>query len=366
MESQVLNILAYSAFAERAKLFFEKYDLKNILVTGDSNYSKRSLQKSTKRTCRFCNKEYPEVNFFSYSHLLPQLMGNSNLYSDFECDQCNSIFSSFENDLANFLGISRSILGLSKEKSAPGFVDRKLSAKSRSFIGDNILIIAPEDLEKKGRTTNIKYTKNSFIPSNVYKALLKSALSIIDNKTVSQNYKYAIQYLAGNGQITKGAFVSGYKLSFQLNLPLHVFLFEKKIKADKIPTHIVVFNFQNNIISLPVPLHQEDISFYNSPYDVPVPPPYFTNQQNMEIAIPISYLRDFSSNEKIIDEEEIITLKMDPESLKNVSSYDPSTDQFIHRPYEQAPIKYLIITRDGITVDPKIFSAFIREQTKEF
>lgn len=363
MEQKLLKILSHQDFEERAKLFYEKYDLKDIIVTGDHKYSKKSLTKSSEKTCLFCQRVYGKSGFSNLAHLVPKFMGNSNLYSDFECNKCNDFFSSLENDLANFLGISRSILGINNEKIAPGFVARKLSAKSRSYVGDNILIIAPEDIEKDGATTKIKYIKNPFVPSKVYKALLKSSLSILGNKEVTKNYKLAIAYLMGNLQVMKGAFVSGYNLSFQLNFPFHIYLFEKKVKADKIPTHILSFHFQNNIISLPVPLHREDIDFYNIPYEVPICPPYFTSPRDIQIAFPLPYNRDFSGKEKILNEEEIISFNIEPNSVEKISVYDSVTDKFLQKPYKMAQTKYLIIMREGMTIDPKKFSEFIKNIT---
>ncbi|HSY61040.1 MAG TPA: hypothetical protein VK796_04145, partial [Cytophaga sp.] len=179
MEQAALDIFPHPDFADRAKLFFNKYELLTIKGPGNPNYSKRRLKKYKDRTCRFCGRSFPVTNFYNYSHLLPQLIGNGDMYSDFECDECNVIFSSYENDLAEFLGISRSITGMSGTKKTHGFVARKLSAKSRSFIGNNILIIAPEDLKREGNKTMITYTKNPFTPANVYRSFLKSALSLL-------------------------------------------------------------------------------------------------------------------------------------------------------------------------------------------
>jgi hypothetical protein len=361
MVTETLQIFAHPDFEERAKLFYEKYDLKEIIIQGDEQRSKKNLKGNRVRRCVFCQNSYPEASFSSYSHLVPQLIGNSNLYSDFECDHCNEVFSGYENDLANFLGVSRSVLGINSEKIAPSFVARKLSAKSRSYISDNILIIAPEDLKIDGHTRKIKYFKNPFEPSRVYKALLKSALSIVGERAISENYKHALDYLKGNFEITKGAFISGYNLSFQLNLPLHIYLFEKKIKNDPIPTHFVVFHFHNNIIAIPIPLHKEDSFFYNKSFDILVPPPYFINYKNMKIAFPSSYFRDLADHEKITNEEEIITFQLDPKSIENTAIYDTLKGEFIKEEREFGKVKYLIIMREGMTIDPEKFSTFIKQ-----
>lgn len=53
---------------------------------------------------------------------------------------------------------------------------------------------------------------------------------------------------------------------------------------------------------------------------------------------------------------------MDAELLKNAWSYDPVTDTYEQKGYGSAGLKYMILTKRGLTIDPKEFSAFIREQ----
>ncbi len=116
------------------------------------------------------------------------------------------------------------------------------------------------------------------------------------------------------------------------------------------------------MITLPVPLHQNDMSFYNTSFSIPLPPPYFTDPSVMGISIPRSYSRDISSEKEVIDEQETISMIMNPDGMVNTSCYDPATDQISQRPYDPAKPKYLILTKDGVTVDPKAFSVFIRKQ----
>jgi hypothetical protein len=362
MEQQILDIFAHPIFENRAKLFDERYDLIDIKGNDDPVYSKRNLKGFSCRTCRFCGRSYPDTTFSNYSHLQPKLIGNRNMYSDFECDRCNGYFSSLENDLAYYLGISRSITGLNGNKNVPGFSARRLHAKSRSFIGNNILIIAPEDYEREGNKITIRYVKNPYVPANVFKALLKSALSILDEREVKENYGHAIDYLMGKSLISQGALIAGYKLSFQLSLPFHVYHFQKKNKEDNIPTHVMVFHFQNHIIAFPVPLHRQDIPLYKTKYNIIMPPPYFTNMGNMEIAMPAPFQSDLSSINEVSDEEELINLILSENSLKDTWKYDPVTDQSVQEVYNPAGIKYLIFTKEGVTVNPRELSAFIEEQ----
>lgn len=289
-------------------------------------------------------------------------MGNTNMYSNFECDQCNDRFSGFEDDLAGFLGISRSVTGLSNEKKAPSFTGRRLRAKSRSFMGNNILILAPEDLEEKGGKTIIRYTKNPFRPAGVYKALLKSALSLIDESSVKNNYVYALALLAGKFSLTQGAAVAGYNFSYNINLPLHIYLFRKHNASAKIPTEVLMFCFQNNMLVLPIPFHQADLANMQADFDIIVPPPYFVNQDDLRSSNPRAFFRDFSTSEKIDNEDETFVLEFDPNHLEKLWSYDLTTDKYEQTPFSISNTKYLIIVRDGVVVNPKELSTFIRQE----
>ncbi len=86
--------------------FVETYEIDNLIYHPEK---KAKLRPRIERKCRFCNKSMPEVKFRKHAHLLPQLMGNRHLTTDFECDGCNSFFSKYENNLANFMGLSRTL-----------------------------------------------------------------------------------------------------------------------------------------------------------------------------------------------------------------------------------------------------------------
>ncbi|MCW3108918.1 MAG: endonuclease [Segetibacter sp.] len=354
-----LTLIPHPDFFEKAELFLDKYELSCVVIGGDERYSKRNLKGYSFRTCRFCQGSYPDVTFSNYSHLLPQLIGNTNLYSDFECDDCNAMFSGYENDLAEYLAISRSIVGLQGQKKAASFTARKMKAKSRSFIGDNILILAPEDVKMDGNTTSISYIKNPYIPSKVYKAILKSALSLLGDDDIERNCRAARAYLMNTISMKDGAFITGYRLPFTINLPLHVFCFTKKNQDDRIPDHLICFNFQNHILSIPLP---SDELAKPGDLNVVIPPPYFINQEIMKQSHPISFMHDLSSDIQVLDDEEIISFQMDPKDLENMSCYDPVTDTHAQRPFDRSGIKHIIITKEGVAVDPKELSKFITEQ----
>lgn len=72
-------------FEEQARLVYEHYDLVDIIGTGDERYSTKSLKPKKQRVCLFCGGVFGEVTFKSDAHLLSKHLGNSDLFSDFEC-----------------------------------------------------------------------------------------------------------------------------------------------------------------------------------------------------------------------------------------------------------------------------------------
>jgi hypothetical protein len=95
---------------------------------------KPKLKKRKDRVCRFCNKKEPEVSFKKEAHMVPELMGNRNLVSDYECDKCNDLFSIYEDALAKFLGIARTLSSSKGKEGIPTFKnpDKKIRGKKKS------------------------------------------------------------------------------------------------------------------------------------------------------------------------------------------------------------------------------------------
>ena len=93
-------------YSEMFERFMSFYEIKALVAC--DQFHKRPLKPKANRVCRFCKAIFSkEEKFKSKAHLISELLGNDHLLSDFECDKCNTLFSKYENDLANFLGVSR-------------------------------------------------------------------------------------------------------------------------------------------------------------------------------------------------------------------------------------------------------------------
>lgn len=208
-----VTITLDEANSERALAFFNVYELESIL---DTSQLKRELMlgDNITRKCRFCGKMKPETTFRKKAHIIPQFLGNKVLLSAFECDVCNHEFGQlYEDSFANYIGAYRPFSGVSGAKSnrspkhkEPKKIDgidvTRLMIKAANQavqvyheapFDDSIEI----DDDKKRLTIHAK--RNPYTPIYVYKALLKIALSMIQEDEI-ENLSECIKFLMDNSQ----------------------------------------------------------------------------------------------------------------------------------------------------------------------
>lgn len=349
---------AHPAFASWAPAFEEKYQMVDMIMIGDTAFAKNKTRKQEGRHCLFCNKSYPAVTFRNAAHLFSKMMGNTDLYSTFECDVCNNKFSGLETDLSYFLGIGRSITDMNSNKKPPGFVGIGAEARSILYKGKKLLVIHNKNVERSARTcsTKLTYQKPTYTPANVYKLFLKCALSVLPREEVVNDYGLALQHLKGV-TVLGGAHINLYRFPLTVNMPLHVYIFKRKPSLDKLPVYIASFYFANVIISFPVLLHREDLKYINQNVDIPAAPPYFIAGNDLEAITPAFYRHDLSSPLKIKNEREEMVMHFNKADLENATRFDPVTDEETRTSYNPSGSKYFITTEQG--------NVFTKEELKE-
>jgi len=347
---QQIGLFAHPAFLERARLFEAQYQMIDYIENNDPQFSKKNLKGRKEKHCLFCNRDSKKTSFRNDAHLLPEMLGNRNLYSYFECDECNNKFSLFETDLAAYLGLGRSISGMKGEKKAPGFPGIDIEAKSIIFEGRKVMVIQKENAERNidAGTTKLKYRKPTYKPFNVHKLFFKCALSILPNDDVLSNYQVALEYLRG-GKVIAGSHISGYRFNLNWKMPLHVHVFKKINPSDKIPTHVVNFYFDHYVITLPILLYKEDMSFYDQSIDMPIAPPYFTWDNTIRQETPHTFMEDLSSPNKLKNKEEEIVMKFNRDDLDKATKLNIKNGEESQTSYNPSGSKYFILTEEGIT-----------------
>ena len=140
--------------------------------------------------CRFCSKTAPEVTFRKEAHAIPELAGNGTLLSRYECDPCNTRFSGFEDDLGKLTLLERiagQVLGKSGVPSAK--TGQKRSRIDMGAAGFEIQQHQDDpiaEVDHEAKTLTITIMPQSYRPLGVYKALVKIALTLMDEHDLSK------------------------------------------------------------------------------------------------------------------------------------------------------------------------------------
>lgn len=253
------------------------YEITDILkgTTKKGTYYIGDIEKR----CRFCGKSDPEVSFKEKTHLFPESLGNKLFISkNNECDICNHVFSNYEVDLNTFL---YPYLVLNRIHGKNGLKKYRSNDKSSRIehtengikITDTLgMTKIQEDEEKK--EIRYEFNINSHSLSNVYRILLKMALSILEENdfkqfTIAKNSLVNCQLLGC--EILLFDFFPGFD-----RFELTVIGYMKKVNDPSVPTY--QFAIMNGDFLLQIPIFSDsdllkikDKNIQISTFSVPTP-----------------------------------------------------------------------------------------------
>ncbi len=338
--------------------FTENYVVERIL----SASSNVILLPTSERKCRFCNRIFLQTSFNKEAHLIPRFLGSVSLLSDFECDECNSYFSGLESNFANSMGIARTLWALTNpNNNTPGFQSQEVKAKREDFYGVDSVSIASDPaieaikIDKKKGTVEIDYSKRTYTPLNVYKLLLKMALSTIGNEYV-EKYQYAIKFLMTSkldSLITSSAkiFVSQSPHGVRVNEPVCI-IFKKKEPGSRLLTHIFMFCVENLTYQFPLLFNIDDreMGLYNNTINPHSCPPIFNNPPDVNMRCN-RRIWDLSSTEKTKGENEYISFNFNPSDIEGAILINPITGRIGKKSSEADTISKFYIANEGQRAD---------------
>lgn len=347
---QSIGLIPPARYDQYAAEFEQHYELNDYLIIGDSRYAKNKTHQQQGRNCLFCSQAYPQVSFTSEAHLISRMLGNTDLFSTFECDTCNNKFSKLETDLASFLGFGRSLSGMMNPAKAPGFPGIGLEAKSLIYKGKKLLVVHKNgaSYNMADGTTKLTYGKPSYTPANVYKLLLKCALSVLPREEIESNFQLALQYLRGQ-LVVGGAYADMFQFPLGMKLPLHTQIFKKKRTEAELPVYIASIYTDNLVISFPVLPHHEDLRYLDKDICIPVAPPYFVEEHEFDSVDPIYTRYNLSSLDKLKAEPEEMTMHINPEETENMVRFNTKTGEMTQTDYDPSNFKYIIHTEAGVS-----------------
>lgn len=230
--------------------------------------------KKNNRVCRFCGSKSPDVSFRKEAHAISEALGNKKLILNEECDSCNEFFdANIERDFIYYHDLARTMFGVkNKENNTP-----KLKGKNFDFFNDDsggmsIAIVANDEnhAADDGPPKSIVFkTGNTIKIQNIYKALCKFALSVIDSKHIN-NFNNTIKWLKNDieaSSLPKIAVLNSY--SFFTKRP-EIILYVRNNDNEKLPYLVGEFRFTFYLYIFIVPFCNNDKNEFISEdeYDV--------------------------------------------------------------------------------------------------
>ena len=199
--------------------------------------SEYKTKKTEYGVCKYCGT-IDENKFKSRAHLIPEFTGNKEWFCFNECDDCNNVFSTYEYSLKNFGAFKNSHLPIKGKKRFPKYVDGH-HGFTIQFQDNGSLIMNVEKnrdfLKIENDRVNIKSLTMPFVPLNVYKCLVKTAFSLMENKDFKKHE-------------------SGIS-----------WLMDKKNKAEPIIPHTMLFNPNGKPVKKPIAVLLKRKIDYNAP-----------------------------------------------------------------------------------------------------
>lgn len=174
---------------EQVRQFFggvmDNYELVTFDLDRDKKIKIGEKDKS-KRICRFCQCKIPDVSFRKEAHAISEALGNKRLILNEECDFCNEFFDAHvERDFIYYHDLARTIFGVkNKDNDTPKMKGSDFDIYKSDEDSLSIAIVHNDkDSDEDGVPRKVVFnTGNKIKIQNIYKALCKFALSVIDSK----------------------------------------------------------------------------------------------------------------------------------------------------------------------------------------
>lgn len=255
-----------------------------------------SIEKKTKigeglkknRTCRFCNKNSEETTFQKVAHAIPEALGNKNIILNEECDTCNENFSgTLERDILVYLRLFNTFYQVKNKKNKvpkikqnnfemmhidpnleenKEIIERAKEISKHPFNPNNFFAIISkknQDSSAIKDTINLKPptialdSDEKIILQNIYKALVKFALSCID-KEYLESFKKTLEWVT-NENIFKehlpqvAVLLNPEKLVSHPSITIHI----RKDNDNNLPYAIGEFHYTTFVYVFIIPTFNE-------------------------------------------------------------------------------------------------------------
>jgi hypothetical protein len=266
-------------------LFKDLLQVYSLYAFDGTKRRKIGEKDKTKRICRFCKGKEPNVTFKQIAHAISEALGNKNIISLEECDDCNGKFGrGIEHDLILYLQIYRSFFSVNGKNSnnihlKGANYEIKRDSSGVYHIDYKLETDSPSE-EELNAPLLLKSTEMISL-QNIYRSLAKYALSVID-RTQLCFFENTISWINGETSITvlpKIAVLVEYALFSEHP---KIVLYQRRANNNKLPYCVCEFHFTCLTFVAIIPLSNQDNCDFTDIADYEDFWKAFKHYQNME------------------------------------------------------------------------------------
>ncbi|MBQ9258528.1 MAG: hypothetical protein IJ187_01570 [Neisseriaceae bacterium] len=293
----------------------------NYSIIADFNLIEKNKLEDSQKVCRFCEKKEPEVKFRDLAHAIPESLENISLFTNYECDECNHKFgNTIEDHLNKYLfpiRIASCILGKKGTITYkhPFFQNNRIDVKKGHIdIKSDSNVELVQQLDE--HTLKINLIRQTYIPINVYKALVKMAISIIPESELSF-FKNTIKWLQSNEKTIEdyfGQFVIMRFFPGTTKFPfIKILLLKRKDNKSIIPAYQFIIAFAHYSFQIIVPCFEKDKHLDGQQFEFRLFPTLLDCNQSIKDR---GALLDLSAHESVKNEETSIQMSFQTKEMK--------------------------------------------------
>ena len=240
------------------------------------------LGDSQNRLCRFCNKKNPDVSFRKRAHAIPELLGNSSLFSNYECDDCNTLFgSTIENDLGNWTKPSRTFARIRGKSGVPAIkkvgsvegwrIDYDVSGfHIKQYESDPFI-----EIDETNKRLRLELKRDAFTPVAVLKAFVKIGLTILPPEELA-NFRTALNWIRNPNHakalVVECPVIHTFQPGPMRNDLIVLMLMRRRREVSGLPYAFMVLGFGNDVFQVFLPSPEQDKGIVGKRLTLPVFP----------------------------------------------------------------------------------------------
>lgn len=222
----------------------------------------------SKRTCRYCLRSYPDVSFNQVAHTISEALGNKTIITNTECDDCNNRYGTgIEMDCANYHNFLRRLYNIKgKGPAKDGGTNFKIDHNEDGEIKIGIVMTNDEiekftDIsEQTGRFIFPLRISQKYKPINIYRALCKYSLGILDDNDIPK-FRSTIEWMDGKRKfvpLPKVAML--FPTHFRLSNP-RISILQRYSDVETLPKAIGIVEFADIAYCFIIPVEGDTIKY---------------------------------------------------------------------------------------------------------